>query len=179
MKHIMLDLETLSSEHNAAIVAIGASTFSLGGESRLGFYKIVDPVSSQRHGLHIDAATVKWWMQQSQAARDAAFGKGAGSLSQALFMLNSWVHSPVGDVCVWGNGATFDNVVLRNAYKAAGIAPFWSYKGDRCYRTMRAMLKTPDDDIPFVGEKHNALDDATHQAKQLIHCMKARNIPLE
>ena len=72
-------------------------------------------------------------------------------------------------VQVWGNGATFDNVLLRNSYEKTMIACPWRYRNDRDVRTIvelgKAVGCTPRYEIPFEGAEHNALDDALHQIK--------------
>ncbi len=70
---------------------------------------------------------------------------------------------------VWGNGATFDNVILRGAYERAGQICPWAYWNDHDVRTIvtlgRSIGFDPKMDMPFDGERHNALADARHQAK--------------
>ncbi|WP_409277834.1 3'-5' exonuclease [Providencia rustigianii] len=79
------------------------------------------------------------------------------------------------DVQVWGNGVDFDNVILRNAYNSVGLEPFWNHWNNRCVRTIVELGRNagidPKTTLPFVGEPHNALDDAIHQAKyvSIIH----------
>lgn len=159
--HVMVDLETLGNNSNSVIVAIGAVAFGAQG-CRDTFYKVVDPESCVRVGLHMDTSTVMWWLNREQAARDAICQPGT-PLGDALLGLYNWY--PDG-ACLWGNGATFDNVILDNAYKAIGLTPPWKYTAHRCYRTVKALF--PIDETPFEGVKHNALADAAHQAKHLI-----------
>ncbi|HHB9818735.1 TPA: 3'-5' exonuclease, partial [Salmonella enterica] len=70
---------------------------------------------------------------------------------------------------VWGNGATFDNVILRGAYERAGKICPWPFWNDHDVRTLvtlgRSIGFDPKKDMPFIGEQHNALADARHQAK--------------
>lgn len=63
---------------------------------------------------------------------------------------------------VWGNGAAFDNVILRNSYEMVGIKEPWNWYNDL---DGRAIGFEPKRDMPFDGERHNALADAIHQAK--------------
>jgi len=159
--NVMVDLETLGNGSNSVIVAIGAVVFSQ-NELHDTFYKVVDPESCVQQGLKIDASTVMWWLKQSQNARDAICQPGLG-LMTALSELTTWY--PKG-AYLWGNGATFDNVILDNAYKAIKTAPPWKYSAHRCYRTIKNLF--PVDQPVFEGIPHNALYDAVHQAKHLI-----------
>jgi hypothetical protein len=77
---------------------------------------------------------------------------------------------------VWGNGASFDCVILGNAYRAVGDEPPWKYFNERCYRTAKAMLPA----VPFerIGTHHHALDDAASQAQHLIKMLRAQKSTL-
>jgi len=168
MSHVMLDLETMGNGPEAAIVAIGAVEFDC-ATSTLGreFYTPVDLESSVQLGAKMDVSTVLWWMQQSAEAR-AMFIVPSKNLAQVLLDFTYWIKElefPA-DVKIWGNGATFDNVILTSAYRHAGLERPWSYKNDRCYRTVKALY--PDVQVPNVGVAHNALDDAKYQAMNML-----------
>lgn len=161
-EHVMLDLETLSTEPDAVIVAIGAVKFTATTIVD-SIYIPVSAQSCQDHGLHLNGDTVIWWLKQSDAARAALTDPDALDLGTALDGFQMWFGD---NKPLWGNGATFDNVVLDSAYKAAGLERPWSYKMDRCYRTLRNIPGAPDAD-DRVGEHHNALDDAMFQTLHL------------
>lgn len=181
MKHIMLDLETMGNGNRAAIVAIGACEFDphntplvYGQEPSIArtFYEKINLQSSIDAGMQIDASTVLWWMQQSDEARKSTFGGVVISLHDACVALAGFVNQvsahTMKDAAMWGNGATFDNVIIRSAFKAVGIDPPWSFRNDKCYRTVINLL--PENrQPPFErsGTAHNALDDAITQALYL------------
>src|ERR1039458_2426242 len=78
MKNVMLDLETLGTGNDAAIISIGACLFDPRGDGVLigvdhRFYARVNPASSVEIGMKIDVSTILWWMQQSDAARKSTF----------------------------------------------------------------------------------------------------------
>lgn len=174
MNNLMLDLETMGKGSNAAIVAIGAvffdpATGALGGQ----FYKRIWLSSAAKHG-EIDASTVSWWLKQSDEARAEINHEDSGDLLQAIIEFNTFVDADndasFKQLRVWGNGCTFDNVIIANAYNQLKLKKPWSYAGDMDVRTIveigRKLLNfDPKKDMPFEGEKHNALADAIHQAK--------------
>jgi len=163
--HVMVDLETMSLSPSAAIVQIGATAFDRYG-IRSSFFQKVDLQSCAEVGLDIDASTVLWWMQQEDKARELIYNSdGTTPLVSALGKFSEWFAESGGRE-VWGNGATFDNVVLRNAYRTCGLRAPWSYKHDRCFRTIKA--QSPAVHVDPVGTKHMALDDATYQTKYLL-----------
>lgn len=160
MKHIMVDLETLGKSSDAAIAAIGAVEFDETGTGQY-FYTTVNPESCEAVGLKLDASTVMWWMQQSADAR-AALNNAVTPLGVALAGFTEFVERCQAEQ-IWGNGATFDNVILASAYAACGLSRPWAFWNDRCYRTLKNLYPQ----VPFTKPitAHNALDDATAQAK--------------
>jgi len=173
MKDIMLDLETMGNGSSAAICAIGAVEFDL--ETReIGreFYTIVDLESSAKAGGIIDASTVLWWMKQSDAAR-AELQRNGNKIELALVMFSEWIDGcgvEPKEVCIWGNGAAFDNVILRSAYEKTEIKTPWEFWGDRCYRTAKTLL--PSVEMVRTGLHHCAVDDARDQARHLIELVR-------
>ncbi|WP_411178550.1 3'-5' exoribonuclease domain-containing protein [Klebsiella variicola] len=172
--HFMVDLETMGKKNNAPIVAIGAVVFdpSTGsiGES---FYKVVCLESSVNWGAVIDPSTVIWWLKQSSEARSAIVNDDAIPLQDALLQFREFVSDNVAGgskkAQVWGNGASFDNSILRSSYDCIAEDYPWEYWNDRDVRTMvelgQAISFAPKTTIPFEGSRHNALADAIHQAR--------------
>lgn len=166
----MLDLETMGNTPQAPIVAIGAIEFTPGrAELGRGFYARIDLEDSARFGA-MDASTVLWWMQQEDAARRELYAGDRLLLAPALAEFSRWLESCEGgasSVGVWGNGAAFDNVILRNAYARTSLPTPWKVWQDKCYRTVRGLY--PETPQPArLGVHHNALDDAKHQARHLL-----------
>ncbi|UYY73991.1 3'-5' exonuclease [Klebsiella michiganensis] len=185
MNHLMIDLETMGNKPNAPIVSIGAVFFEPStGEIGQEFYRVVSLKSAVSGGAVPDADTIMWWMQQSEEARAAICDKDAISISAALIKLNTFIrdNADSGKVQVWGNGATFDNVILRASYDRESIPCVWHFANDRDVRTIvelgRAIGINPRRDIPFEGVMHNALADAKHQAKYVsVLWQRLVNIP--
>lgn len=162
----MVDLETMSVASNAAIIAIGAVKFNPAQKIIVDrFYCRVDLQSCVDAGLKIDAGTIMWWLQQGDEARSQFKGK-LPSLKEALEGFTNWMVATPDGKSVWGNGATFDNVILTNAYEALRMKRPWSYKGDRCYRTLRSLY--PDVKMRDFGTAHRADHDAEAQAMHLM-----------
>lgn len=154
--HVMVDLETLDTRPTAAIISIGAVIFD-GFAAGREFYVAVDMQSSLEAGLTSNPRTLAWWGDQSAEARAVFTDPNRMPLAFASFL------PP--DCCVWGNGASFDNAILQNAYAAAGMDLPWKFWNDRCYRTVAACAPTRR---VQSGTHHNALDDAKSQAEHLL-----------
>lgn len=161
---IMLDLETLGTTPGSLILSIGAAKF---GDGKIldTFYASIDPQSGIDAGLTMDVPTVMWWLQQSDAAR-AAITKGGEDICSILFKFAAWAGE---DAIVWGNGASFDNVLLSVAYDKTKLKRPWKHSGERCYRTVKNLY--PEVLIEPYGIHHNALDDAIAQALHLMRML--------
>ncbi|WP_131027459.1 exonuclease [Klebsiella variicola] len=174
--HVMVDLETMGKKHNAPIVAIGAVVFDPAtGSIGESFYKVVCLESSVNWGAVIDPSTVIWWLKQSSEARSAIVNDDAIPLLDALLQFREFVSDNVAGgskkAQVWGNGASFDNSILRSSYDCIAEDYPWEYWNDRDVRTMvelgQAIGFDPKTTIPFEGDRHNALADAIHQARYI------------
>lgn len=173
---IMVDLETMGKGNNAAIVSIGMFKFSLDEVQEFSqilpqqkFERFISLNSCQRYGLTIDATTIYWWMTQPDNVR-SAIGPGKMDLKAALIEASMFMDS--GDnpqFWIWGNGATFDNVILANAFEVCGFKYPVTYKRDMCYRTIKNLCFGVNGKAPVVndGVKHQALDDAIYQGLAL------------
>ncbi|GAB7764438.1 exonuclease [Escherichia coli] len=166
--HLMIDLETMGKNPDAPIISIGAIFFDpQTGDMGPEFSKTI--VLETAGGV-IDRDTIKWWLKQSREAQSAIMTDEI-PLDDALLQLREFIDENSGEffVQVWGNGANFDNTILRRSYERQGIPCPWRYYNDRDVRTIVELGKAIDFDartaIPFEGERHNALDDARYQAK--------------
>lgn len=172
--HLMVDMETMGNSPDAPIVSIGAVFFDPStGNTGAEFYQVVSLESSMSFGMKPDASTIQWWLKQSSEARSAILVDEAMGLLETLELLAGFIAENAANgshtVQLWGNGCSFDNVILRRAYALTDTpftVPFWN---DRDVRTMVELGKSvginPRFDIPFEGEMHNALSDARHQVK--------------
>ncbi|HDT6121089.1 TPA: 3'-5' exoribonuclease [Escherichia coli] len=166
--HLMIDLETMGKNPDAPIISIGAIFFDpQTGDMGPEFSKTIDLETA---GGVIDRDTIKWWLKQSREAQSAIMTDEI-PLDDALLQLREFIDENSGEffVQVWGNGANFNNTILRRSYERQGIPCPWRYYNDRDVRTIVELGKAIDFDartaIPFEGERHNALDDARYQAK--------------
>lgn len=171
--HVMVDLETLSTAPDAFIVSIGAYKFSFKEDTSQNttFYLPIDITKVYPNRYSVDTRTVQWWMRQSKEAQVVFNDANSVTLPSALTQFTNWILSFDSDVRVWGNGANFDNVILRNAYTQEGLKAPWKYAHDRCYRSLTALL--PAVQLERKGTHHNALDDAIYQADYLVKAIKS------
>ena len=161
---IMIDLETLATSPDSAILTIGAVKFDPFGQELKepamdSFYLRVDLDSCHELGLVVADDTIKWWSQQDQQAQEEAFGtEGRVSVTDALNQLYKFCW---GAKRVWSHGAGFDIVILETAFRKIGKGYPWQFWQVRDTRTIYDIGINPD--RPEVL-KHHALHDAYNQA---------------
>ena len=172
-KHVMIDLETWGTQDGSIIISLGAVKFDPQTNDDLtedNFYCAIDPKSSEQFGLKADAATLLWWMDPDRAeARAAWLSDTKVDLPTMLEGFQDWYGSI--SLPTWGNGATFDNVLLRTAYVRGGMDCPWNFWDDRCFRTLKNLTNVPAQTKPVMP--HEALADALYQAQWLRNIVRA------
>lgn len=176
--HIMVDLETLSTSCRSIVLSIGAGVINMlsdGEDETLlpkEFYKVLSQ-NDQGH-REVSQSTLSWWESQSGEAREVLeqSRKAFNKTMEGLETFSAWIkvfkdlgYEPI----IWGNGAAFDNCILKDLYEDFGVEVPWSYKADMCYRTLKALYADRINwkEVPKEGAKHNALADAKFQAASL------------
>lgn len=174
---IMLDLETLGTEDHAAVVQIGAVRFDIYGAGIIGPDQFTCQVDwdSDEFGT-IEPDTLQWWLSQDAAVRNRVFRQeGAVSLGRALCLLDKWVSDGGPMVNCWTCPPNFDARLLRQAYLRCKMPYRFPFYKERDMRTIREVFGTIHDKPEFEGDKHDALDDARHQAQWLINILRRVN----
>lgn len=173
----MVDIETWGTRIGSVIVGVGAATFDPYGTGLDGcetFRANIDAVSAIKEGLTVDAATIYWWLTQSEGARRALVVPEPLPLRKVLADLVTWYRQPAAPkvTAVWSHGATFDLMLLQAAFGATGIKPPWHYRDMRDTRTLFDLASgygywdkflDPITGLPIEAVEHDPLDDAIQQ----------------
>ena len=170
---LMLDIETMGIRPNSLILSIAAVIIQGTEVMANPFYCRVSMESCAKYGLKIDTDTLKWWLQQSEAAR-AEIDRDPLHIFQALTDFTEYIKKHQPDE-IWGNGSDFDNVILSENYQVVGMEVPWKYHQNRCYRTLKNLY--PEIKIQRLGTHHNALDDAITQAHHLVDLLNRTTTP--
>ena len=172
MNDIMLDIETLSTNSNAVILSIGAVQFDLkSGEVGKSFHVKLHTEEQVKNGGVVSPSTAKWWSEQTQEAQDMVFSGERLKMLDALKQFNNWISDnfkDTDDTRMWGNGATFDNVIVRNLYSRCNlpfVLPYWCDTDVRTLTQLEDYDKVKELTGPFIGVKHDAIDDCKHQIR--------------
>lgn len=169
LEDLMVDLETLSTDSNGLILSISAVQFDFEtGEIGSIFNMGVNIHQQIVKGAHLDGNTIEWWLQQDTSAFANVRGMYRRPVDEVINEFNCFiVDNKIKNM--WGNGCTFDNVMLRNMYKRhSRVFPleFWA---DRDVRTVVDIFGIDRREIPFTGTKHNGVDDCRYQIEYITN----------
>jgi exodeoxyribonuclease VIII len=177
--NITLDLETLSTREDAAIIQIGCCipefdrkfVPAVAGYEFETTIRYEEALSSE---FHKSNDTMEWWGIQDPETRKIVFS-GQSNYLDALTDFVYWislVKSGGADVAIFGNGSDFDNRLLTYTLDSFGMHRVWSFRNNRDLRTMKALFPVEIPELgPIFEHKHTALGDARFEARQL-HTMK-------
>lgn len=164
MKRVMIDIETLSTRKDAAVLSIGLAVFDpLAGIIQTEGWAIAPGKVTG----HVDPTTVAWWMQQSDTAREFSFrgGNSPGIILPELHVIIADAEE------VWANDPDFDCVILQNWWERTTQSALWPvprWKNRSC-RTVKALAKGMGIDITDgMAAPHNPIEDAVKQAREVI-----------
>jgi 3' exoribonuclease, RNase T-like len=160
---IMIDMETLDTSPYCVILTIGAVRFDPKGSGiveRLELRPTIDE-QTEKYNRVINEDTIRWWGEQSEAAREEAMGD-AGRISyrecmEALYKF-CWNRR-----AVWSNGASFDVVVAETAWRQLEMRIPWPFYTVRDTRTLYEVAGVKLSDGGH-STSHKAVEDAERQA---------------
>lgn len=167
---LMIDLETLSTQKNAAVLQAGWCMFD--PQSDDISYKYEQNVcadSCLSLDGHVSDSTVRWWLNGTPEARQSVSKPG-----RVIFeVLKELVRDYRGLNCtsVWSNGSCFDIVILEHYFSRLGMAPPWKFWDIMDTRTLWATATQMGWSRKKDVVAHTALDDAVAQAIQVQSAM--------
>lgn len=172
--NVMIDLETMGNLPGCVIVSIGAVEFDLlTGETGREFYRVIDMQSCLNVGLFVQASTIEWWLNQSEAARKEITFKSRVKIEVALIELEDWFRQNPGSN-VWGNGIGFDISILKMAYDAIKVTHPWEYNAERDVRTIVDLDHKLKNSTEFIGTRHEPIADCKHQIQYMTAIYKSK-----
>ena len=159
-KHLMVDLETLATTPNAAILSLGAVTFDPNSNKIYDelYYK-VELESFDGLDSFIDDTTIEWWSKQDPAAQEEAFDPN--DRIDIRKVMDEFYKFCLGSSKFWSHGSTFDIIILEHYFRQIGKPYPWKFWEVRDTRTLFDLGMDPE--MPQAN-KHHALEDARRQA---------------
>lgn len=183
MKHIMVDIETLSTAVNATVLSVGAVEFDpMSGKIEREFYSKLD--LTNQAGRHIDVNTMQWWIKQCLVNTDNIEFLTKPNLYKenidfvlvrlGAFLVGNDTHyvkraEGYEKIALWACDPDFDLAVLADLYKEHNLILPWKYSEPKSVRTVRMLTQIAGIDVPQEAISHNALDDCIRQAKEVSY----------
>ena len=170
--HLMIDLETLATTPNAAILTIGACKFDPHGtDIHSTYYERIVLETQESYGRLINEDTLGWWSQQDPQIQEDAFGEGDDRIDLRDAMKKLYTFG-LGTTNVWSHGSIFDVVIIEDICRSFQQAVTWKFWEVRDTRTL---FDLADVSVRIEG-KHNALTDAVAQSKAVQESYAKLNI---
>lgn len=166
--HLMIDLETLSTRPNAAILEVGYAIFETAAETiqQSGSWKLdlQDQLWPEQAPRHVEGSTLAWWSEQSDDVRANVFrGMPRVPVPDFLRQFREWIdwHNIQG---VWSHGLGFDVPIMEDLHKQWNRVTPWYYRTPRDTRTLFWLAGMSSADMVPATLKHSAEADAIAQA---------------
>lgn len=177
MRDLMIDLETLGTKPGSPVIAIGAVMFDrTNGKLGEEFYGKIDVVDAL-NWARMNGDTFKWWMQQSNAAREEAVSGFLSSTEVFRDFINFInVNANLSTLRAWGNGSHFDITIIEVAlHRVLSREAPWKFWNVRDVRTIKDVGECAGHKYPheLKGTAHNALHDSKHQARYVSYYFQA------
>jgi exodeoxyribonuclease VIII len=189
---IMIDIETLATSPDAAVLSIGACRFDRGTGAVSNPFLVSVPRSYYEDGMQtefaVDPETCAWWDKQGDEAKKALGINTVATPYLAMDKLLEWFADnefertfKFGRDAVWANPPQFDLTILRHlAKRTYGKEDVpWSHRQERDLRTIRALDQERTgrkyiDNLPGADEliAHRADHDAIKQAYELMERLR-------
>ena len=168
MNHFMIDIETLSTDTNAHVLAICMIEFDQDEVIRTQtLYPSAD--EQQRMGRKIEFDTLKFWQRSQPIFQDLIHHPTkslAFCLSHIRYMIDFQREK---ENIVWAKSPSFDLSILRSLF---GDQIPWKYSMERDVRT--ACDKLTQKSIPIIHSErpHDPLSDALAQVINVQNFLK-------
>lgn len=172
---VMIDLETLGTSTNSPVIQYGIVLFNIGdmtdAQGSCGNVNLEDRYNDKEDKAGISYDTLRFWLEtyDRRAMLSDLFNNSAAGLREVHILTD--LEDKFNAECmegfrVWGNAASFDIAIFKRRFAVFGKDAPFTFRQERCFRTIKKAFS----DVPepaFVGVRHNALDDAIHQARWL------------
>lgn len=173
--HLMIDLETLGTNTDCVVTQIGFAVFELKANivSLQGGYRPDPNEQIFENKRTITWDTFKWWMCQSNEARESMIINAEGPMRDCLWRFLNDIETQFGwsnIEGVWSHGISFDIVIMEHLFRQYKIKCPWKYNTPRDTRTIFMLVPDMAMEKPLVA--HNAMDDAVAQALNIQKALK-------
>ena len=173
---IMVDLETLGTSTDATVFQVGAIAFDIEtGEIIDTFNKVCN---IEFEDLKVDGSTLQWWLKTNKELLHDLLNNQHSCTEKSMWQdFNRFLHlqqSKCFDLCLWGNGISFDVAMVKHNLMQNCGNYFIKYNKERDVRTILdlATTKLGMSERDFKNRskldteiEHDALDDCKYQIR--------------
>jgi len=181
-RHGVADIETLSTCDRAVVTSIGIVAFTRHELLEANFRHCHMQLGVQEQlncGRVIDASTLHFWLTQDGNVRANEVDVGLRldvPVQETLIELYEW-FAKNSVVCLWGNGSTFDNIILKSLFHMFELQWPFAYNADRDLRTLLGNYGISKSQVQVNYDtsklsKHSAIDDAKLEALYMRHVLQ-------
>lgn len=178
--HVIIDLESLGPVPNSALLSGAWVIFQPhSGVIVRERSSLVDVRTSIDIGMSVSDSTIRWWLSQSESARQSQY-----QTSEKVLTVQDFVKEMAQDLAsycvdrVWSLGADWDNATMRILFDKFQIDDKIG-RNSRCLRTIRAFF--PEEYSRgyqlgkefHSGELHDPLFDCKAQMEGLLAVFNA------
>lgn len=170
----MLDLETLGTAEDAAILEIGMVAFELpaaglpAGLMGPEFFQLVRVESNAAAGRKCSAETVAWWIRKWREGMAIPDPDSGGSVGDAVVAAAEFIR---GHLCeggkLWSKGH-FDAPILGHSLLRLGLPVPWKFWQVADVRSVMFWEGLWDNVASRMETAHSALEDARAQTEVLL-----------
>lgn len=168
MTDLMIDIETLSTRSDAAVIAVGM----------VGFNRFEAPTWQSQWRVNVSLSpghrcydTVEFWRSQGELFEFIAGGsEDPWEVGQTLAKLVADCRG-----LIWAASPQFDVVILENWLRQLGFADFtFPYRRLRDVRTVRYLAEILDIPLPErKGTAHDPVDDCLNQVADVVAVLES------
>lgn len=174
MKHLMLDIETLSTRPDAAVFEVAIAEFTLENLS-------VSPANLRRWMCkpstgHIDPETVAWWMDDKRATHAKFILSCPVSEATVAAGIQAYLERVKEEhpkIRLWAMPTSFDCVILQSFLQRNGCDLPIDFRQWRDVRTILELAGWPKE--PSGLKAHTAAGDCQNQISQLVEAWRRLN----
>lgn len=173
---IGIDLETMSNQPTAAVIAVALVAYA--GDREISSYEgKIDPEQAKLIG-HVNQETLDWWEQQNPATKYSIFSGTHKPIEIAMETLKFLSKFESEGYTIWANPPTFDCVIIRHWFDQLHLKTPWSHHDERCIRTMKNLIgeEFPTLKDRFVKSRplvpHDPIEDVRAQMETLFNALK-------
>lgn len=165
--HVMVKLETASTEYNAGILCIAAVKFNLDASKETEEFVIyIDPTTFKNYYISVDAHTLRWVKDNRPEVWSSCRSSDNG-VDHGLYEFQSFLGATVTDNEIWGNGMDFVFPVLKSSFKAVDMPLPYKFYKTRDLRTVLSLSGTNAKD--FLDDSMCPLEICRQQVTMLKH----------